>query len=61
MTRDIRPVFEWSAPCSTEGMLTDPFGTIPLTKTIIGCAIRVHRDMGPGVYEKVDAERLLLS
>ena len=28
-------------------MLTDPHGTSPLTKSIIGCAIRVHRAIGP--------------
>ena len=37
-------------------MLTDPFGTNSLTKAIIGCAIRVHRTIGPGVYESVYAE-----
>jgi GxxExxY protein len=37
-------------------MFTDPFGTSTLTKAIIGCASRIHRDIGPGVYEKVYAE-----
>ena len=40
------------------GMLTDPYGTSPLTKSIIGCAIRVHRIIGPGVFENVYAECL---
>ena len=38
------------------GMLSDPHGTNPLTKAIIGCAIRVHRVIGPGVFENVYAE-----
>ena len=37
-------------------MLTDPHGTSPLTKAIIGCAIRVHRVIGPGVFEKIYSE-----
>ena len=37
-------------------MLSDPHGTNPLTKTIIGCAIAVHRVIGPGVFENVYAE-----
>ena len=43
---------------SRGGMLTDPHGTSPLTKVIIGCAIRVHRVIGPGVFENVYAECL---
>ncbi len=43
---------------SRGGMLTDPHGTSPLTKAIIGCAIRVHRVIGPGVFENVYAECL---
>jgi GxxExxY protein len=39
-------------------MLTDPFGTNALTQRIIGCAIRVHRVIGPGVYENVYSECL---
>ena len=38
------------------GMLTDPFGTNELTNKIIGCAIQVHRTIGPGVFEKVYSE-----
>lgn len=34
-------------------MLTDPQGTNDLTRTIIGCAIRVHTFLGPGVFEAV--------
>lgn len=37
-------------------MLTDPFGTNALTRTIIGCGIRVHEAIGPGVYENVYGE-----
>ena len=37
-------------------MLTDPYGTSPLTKSIIGCAINVHRAIGPGVFESVYSE-----
>ena len=37
-------------------MLTDPFGTNALTRTIIGCAIRVHSVVGPGVFETVYSE-----
>jgi GxxExxY protein len=39
-------------------MLTDPYGTAPLTKSIIGCAINVHRAIGPGVLESVYSECL---
>jgi GxxExxY protein len=39
-------------------MLTDPYGTSPLTSSIIGCAIRVHRVIGPGVFEKIYSECL---
>jgi GxxExxY protein len=39
-------------------MLTDPYGTAPLTKSIIGCAIDVHRAIGPGVFESVYSECL---
>jgi GxxExxY protein len=34
-------------------MLADPLGTNPLTSRIIGCAISVHRALGPGLYENV--------
>ena len=34
-------------------MLTDPFGTNQITKRIIGCAIRVHDTVGPGLFEKI--------
>ncbi len=37
-------------------MLTDPFGTNEITKKIIGCGIRVHEAVGPGVYENVYSE-----
>ena len=34
-------------------MLADPFGTNALTSKIIGCAVKVHSAVGPGVYESV--------
>jgi GxxExxY protein len=37
-------------------MLTDPAGTGQLTGAIIGCAIQVHRVLGPGLYESVYSE-----
>jgi GxxExxY protein len=39
-------------------MLTDPFGTSPITKCIIGCAIRVHDALGPGLLESIYNECL---
>ena len=39
-------------------MLTNPYGTSPLTESIIGCAIRVHKVIGPGVFEKIYSECL---
>ena len=42
--------------CLVIGMLTDPYGTGALTKSIIGCAIDVHRAIGPGVFESVYSE-----
>jgi hypothetical protein len=39
-------------------MLTDPFGTNRITKAIIGCGIRVHGVIGPGVYENVYSESM---
>lgn len=32
-------------------MLTDPAGTNDLTHDIIGCSIKVHRALGPGLLE----------
>jgi GxxExxY protein len=37
-------------------MLTDPFGTNSITKRIIGCAIRVHDVVGPGLFESIYQE-----
>lgn len=37
-------------------MFTDPFGTSAITRTIIGCGVRVHKEIGPGVYENVYGE-----
>lgn len=34
-------------------MLTDPFGTNKITRAIVGCAIRVHDVVGPGVFENI--------
>jgi len=41
------------------GMLTDPAGTNELTHTIIGAAIRVHQECGPGLLESVYIECLI--
>jgi len=35
------------------GMLTNPAGLNTLTHAIIGCGIRVHREIGPGVLENI--------
>ena len=32
-------------------MLTDPAGTNDVTRDIIGCAIKVHKALGPGLLE----------
>ena len=37
-------------------MLADPGGTNAVTSRIIGCAVRVHSAIGPGVYEQVYSE-----
>lgn len=37
-------------------MLTDPFGTNAITKRVIGCAIRVHDVVGPGLFESIYQE-----
>lgn len=39
-------------------MLTDPYGTNAITREIIGCGIRVHDFLGPGVFESVYHECL---
>ena len=39
-------------------MLADPFGTNAITRRIVGCAIRVHDVVGPGVFENVYSECL---
>ena len=39
-------------------MLTDPFGTNHVTKALLGCAIRVHEGVGPGLFEKIYSECL---
>src|SRR5688572_29956249 len=39
-------------------MLTNPFGLNDLTRTINGCAIRVHKTFGPGLLESVYAQSL---
>lgn len=40
-----------SAVCDAVRVLTNPAGTNELTRTIIGCAIRVHKECGPGLLE----------
>jgi GxxExxY protein len=42
----------------TDGMLIDPAGVNPLTHTIIGGAMNVHRVFGPGLLENVYPECL---
>jgi GxxExxY protein len=37
-------------------MLSDPGGTNELTRSIIGAAIRVHQECGPGLLESVYTE-----
>jgi GxxExxY protein len=37
-------------------MLSNLFGRSAITRVIIGCAIRVHTAVGPGVYENVYSE-----
>jgi GxxExxY protein len=37
-------------------MLTDPHGTNQITRAAIGCGIRVHDVVGPGVFESVYEE-----
>ena len=41
-------------------MLTNPAGANDLTEKIIGGAIRVHRDKGPGLLESVYLECMLI-
>jgi GxxExxY protein len=41
-------------------MLTDPQGTNRITRSIIGCAIAVHKALGPGLLESVYAMCLYL-
>jgi len=45
-------------PCSV--VLTNPAGVNDLTEKIIGGAIRVHRDKGPGLLESVYLECMLI-
>ena len=53
-----RGILRGPAVAHSRDMLTDPCGTAPLTRSIIGCAINVHRAIGPGVYESVYGECL---
>ncbi len=41
-------------------MLTDPSGANPLTWQIIGCAIRVHKELGPGLLESAYSRCLMV-
>jgi hypothetical protein len=34
-------------------MLTDRFGTGAITRDVVGCAIRAHEVIGPGVFEAI--------
>ena len=42
-------------------MLTDPFGTNQITKAIVGCAIRVHDTVGPGLFENIYSEGIVVA
>ena len=48
--------------CQSTGaiMLTNPEGTNAITRSIIGCAITVHKALGPGLLESVYAMCLCL-
>ena len=41
-------------------MLTNPQGTNDITRSVIGCAIAVHKALGPGLLESVYATCLYL-
>jgi PD-(D/E)XK nuclease superfamily protein len=41
-------------------MLEDPDGLNPLTETIIGCGVTVHREFGAGLFESVYARCFIL-
>ena len=57
-TRGCRRSFVGSIFAESASMLTDPFGTNQITKAIVGCAIRVHSEIGPGVFEAIYSESL---
>src|SRR5215210_4884333 len=49
------------APLATPvQVLTNPDGLNELTSRIIGCAMRVHREVGPGLLESVYGRCLLI-
>lgn len=52
MDTDFPGQFQGHTGCS-RGMLTNPAGMNTLTHAIIGCGIRVHREIGPGVLENI--------
>ena len=41
-------------------MLTNPKGTNHITRSVIGCAIAVHKALGPGLLESVYSTCLYL-
>ena len=44
----------------SDGRLTDPSGANALTRQIIGCAIRVHKELGPGLLESAYSRCLMV-
>jgi len=50
----------WRALCSWGGVSRTPSDVDALTEKVIGCAIEVHRTLGPGLLEGVYRECLIV-